>query len=140
MIYVKAYIAALAVFLPVDAVWLSFVANEFYFSQLGDLVADEVRYDIAGAFYLMYVVGVVIFALGPAIERRSAGHAALFGALFGFFCYATYDLTNMATLKDWPFLMSYVDMVWGPVLTATTAWGGYQVLRALGQLPPRAAA
>ena len=119
------YILTLIIFLVIDAVWLGFVATDFYFSQLGDLMTDNVRYGVALAFYCLYCVGVMIFAVKPALDKKEWKHAALYGALFGLFCYATYDLTNVATIRDWPVMMSMVDIVWGTWLTGTTATLGY---------------
>ena len=128
-IWITAYLATTVVFFAIDIVWLSVVARTFYFSQLGDLLAPQVNWGVALGFYLLYVVGIVIFAIRPAVESGDWRTAALFGALFGFFCYATYDLTNMATIRDWPVKMSLVDMIWGTVLTSASATGGFLITR-----------
>ena len=109
------------VFFAIDMVWLGFVANGFYRSQIGHLLSDTVNWPVAIAFYLLFLVGLLIFVIAPAVESKSIMHAVLFGALFGFFTYATYDLTNWSTLRDWPMLVSLVDMAWGTVLSATVA-------------------
>lgn len=140
MLYVRSYFLALLVFLVIDAIWLGFVANSFYFDQLGDLVADEINYAVAGLFYLLYVFGVTVLVIAPALEKRSGFEAAWKGALFGLVAYATYDLTNLATIRDWPLLMSMVDIVWGAALTMTTAWGGYQLTMLTGAPKPAGAA
>lgn len=119
--YFIAYIIAAFTFLVIDALWLGIIAKDFYFSQLGHLMRERPNFAIAAGFYLIYVVGLVFFAIKPALESGEWKTALIHGALFGFFCYATYDLTNMATLKDWPKLMSGVDIVWGVVLSATTS-------------------
>jgi uncharacterized membrane protein len=87
------------------------------------------RVDWAAAitFYLVFIVGIVIFAIKPALELRSPMHALVWGALFGFFTYATYDLTNLATIRDWPLIVTVVDLVWGTVLCAAVAWAGYSL-------------
>jgi uncharacterized membrane protein len=77
-------------------------------------------------FYALYLVGVLIFAVRPALAAGSARQAVVFGALYGFFCYMTYDLTNLATLRDWPWLVALVDISWGMLLSAAAAWGGYR--------------
>ena len=131
MLYVKAYAATAAVFLAIDAVWLGVVAQNFYFSRLSHLLADEVNYAAAGGFYLAYAAGVVYFAVAPALAQGSWRRAALNGALLGLIAYGTYDMTNIATLRDWPVIVSVVDMAWGTVLTGTSALAGYLITRAL---------
>jgi len=123
--YILAYFASLFTFLIMDAVWLGVLAKGFYHEQLGHLMLDELRLDIAVFFYVFYIVGVVIFAVKPAIAEKSWWKAPVLGGLFGLLAYGAYDLTNMATLKDWPFLMSYVDMAWGTFVTASSACVGY---------------
>lgn len=132
MTYLVAYLATAVVFLAIDAVWLGSVATSMYKNALGHLMADKVNFAAAGGFYLIYCIGIVIFAVAPALKSESWSDAALYGALFGFFCYATYDMTNLATLRDWPLKMSLIDMAWGTVLTGTSALAGYSITRALG--------
>lgn len=127
MTYLIAYLATAVVFLAIDALWLGIVATSFYKTQLGSLMAPKVNFTAAGGFYLMYCIGLVIFAVAPALKSGSLADAALYGALFGFFCYATYDMTNLATLRDWPLKMSIVDMAWGTVLSGTSAAAGYWI-------------
>jgi len=114
------YLISVPIFFAVDMVWLGLVAKNFYVSQIGHLMGP-VNWPAAILFYLIFLVGLVIFAIQPAFLAGSVGKALLFGALFGFFTYATYDLTNLATLKDWPVLVSIVDMVWGTVLGAVVS-------------------
>ena len=123
--YLVAYIVSLAAFLAIDFVWLSRIAKNFYFEQLGHLLMERPNFTAAGVFYALYVVGIVIFAVAPALKEGSAVTALVYGALFGFFCYATYDMTNYATLRDWPISVVLVDIVWGTFLTGITAWIGY---------------
>ncbi len=118
--YVWVYLISVPVFFAIDMLWLGLVAQKFYQSQLGYLLGP-VNWPVAIAFYLIFLVGLLIFVIAPAIESRSMMHAIVFGALFGFFTYATYDLTNWATVRDWPMLVSLVDMVWGTVLSASVA-------------------
>lgn len=127
--YIIAYVCTAIIFLAIDFVWLGYIAKGFYFNQLGHLMLDDINFLVASGFYLLYAVGIVIFAVSPALQSNQWSHAALYGALFGLFCYATYDFTNMATLKDWPVLVSFVDIAWGTVLTGTTATLGFFISR-----------
>lgn len=121
--YIIAYVATLIVFFAVDMVWLVGIARSFYAEQLGSFLGRP-RWGVAVLFYLMYIGGIVFFAVKPGLEAESLLKATLYGALFGFFCYATYDLTNLATLKGWPVKMVVVDIIWGTVLTGVCALGG----------------
>lgn len=125
MVYAKAYITALVVFLGIDYVWLSHVADDYFTSQLGHLLRDEVNLAAAVGFYFAYVGGIVYFAVSLALVRNSWLRAAGNGALLGLLAYGTYDITNLATLRDWPVAMSIVDMTWGTALTAASAVAGY---------------
>ena len=129
MIYAKAYALTLVVFLALDFLWLGLIARGFYASQLGGLMRENINYLAAGGFYLAYVAGIVFFAVAPAIAEGSWGRAALSGALLGLLAYGTYDMTNLATLKDWPVAMSIVDMIWGGVITGVSATLGYSLMR-----------
>jgi uncharacterized membrane protein len=120
-----AYIGAAVVMLALDAVWLTLTANSLYRPLIGELMLDGFRPVPAFAFYALYLCGVVIFAIRPALARGRWTTALALGALFGFFAYATYDLTNQATLKIWATAITLADMAWGSVLTALTATGGY---------------
>lgn len=120
-VYVYIYIFSVPVFFLIDMIWLGLVAPTFYKSQIGHLMSGTVNWPVAITFYLVFLVGLVIFAVAPAVEARVWTHALLYGALFGFFTYLTYDLTNWATLKDWPALVSVVDVIWGTLLSATVA-------------------
>lgn len=114
-----------AVFFALDFAWLSWATSRFYRPQLGDLLAERPRVAVAAAFYLMYVVGVVALAVVPALRDGDVGGALWRGALFGLLAYATYDLTNLATLRGWPWQVSVVDMIWGTVLTSAVALAGF---------------
>jgi uncharacterized membrane protein len=113
----------------IDSVWLSIVANKFYKSQIGQLLLERPNMAAAVLFYVIYVIGVVAFVLLPALEKNSWQHALGYGALFGLVAYATYDLTNLATLKDWPVKLVVVDLIWGAVLTAAVAALAYGVIK-----------
>ncbi len=127
MVYVIAYVSAAVVFLGLDYIWLSRVAIGFYRSQIGGLMLAQPNFIAAGMFYLVYVVGIVYFAVVPALQNGSWMTAAFSGALLGLLAYGTYDMTNLATLKGWTVAMSAVDMAWGTVLTGTAATAAYFV-------------
>ena len=115
------YFLTIPVFFGIDMIWLGFVAKGFYRNNLGHLLRPDVNWSAALVFYLLYIGGILIFATMPALEKKSLYQAVVLGGLFGFFAYATYDLTNMATLKDWPLNVVIVDIIWGIVLTASVA-------------------
>jgi len=116
--FIKLYLIALPVFFAIDMVWLGLVAKNFYKSQIGFLMKPDINWTAAIIFYLLFIVGLVLFVIMPAVEKGSWVYALLFGALFGLITYATYDLTNLATLKDWPLLVTIVDLGWGATLGA----------------------
>lgn len=119
--FIKLYAIALPVFIAIDMVWLGFVAKGFYAKQIGSLLRPDVNWSAAILFYLLFIVGLVVFVITPAVEKNSWTYALLFGALFGLVTYATYDLTNLALAKDWPLLVTVVDLVWGAVLAASVS-------------------
>jgi len=127
--YLIAYGITAIVFLGIDFIWLSQIAKTFYSERLGDLLLDKPNLGAAAAFYAIYVVGVVIFSVAPALRAGSATTALVYGALFGFFAYATYDMTNYATLRNWPLEVSLVDTAWGACLTGVSALLGYLLTR-----------
>ncbi|ODR99138.1 hypothetical protein AUC69_09415 [Methyloceanibacter superfactus] len=131
MTYFVAYIAAAAGFLLLDFLWLGFVAKGFYRQEIGALLLDQFNMVAAIGFYLVFVVGIVIFAVLPALQTGSWKTALLYGALFGFFTYATYDMTNLATLKGWSLSVTFVDIAWGTLLTGTASLLGYAAARAV---------
>jgi uncharacterized membrane protein len=116
LFYVKLYAMAVPVFFVVDMIWLGLVAKGFYQKQLGHLLSEKVNWVAAAGFYLVFIAGILLFAVHPALEKNSAGKAALFGALFGLMTYATYDMTNLATMKEWPIVVAVVDILWGMFL------------------------
>lgn len=121
----KAYLFTLIPFLVLDAIWLGLVAPSFYKSQIGHLMADSPNFLAAGIFYLLYVAGMVVFVTG---RKGTLKETILRGAFFGFIAYATYDLTNLATLQGWPVLVTVVDLIWGTFLSAMTALGARSLL------------
>ena len=124
---VFSYLCAAVVFFVIDMVWLGWLAKDFYQDQLGGLLRQNVNWTAAIIFYLLFIIGIFIFAIVPGLEATSLRKAALLGALFGFFTYATYDLTNFATLSGWPLRVVIVDILWGMVLTAAVASAGYLI-------------
>ncbi len=125
MDYLIAYIATAVVFFAIDFVWLAKVAKSFYWSRLGGLLRDKPNLAAASGFYAVYLIGIVIFAVVPALQAQSWTTALVYGALFGFFAYATYDMTNLATLKGWSVSVAVVDIAWGTALTGASATFGY---------------
>jgi uncharacterized membrane protein len=128
---VTGYMVTLATFVAIDLTWLGIMAPRFYKPILGDIGLASVNLPPAIAFYLLYPLGLMIFAVEPALKAGTAGTALLYGALFGFFTYATYDLTNQATLRNWTSSLSVVDIAWGTVLGATSSWVGFAVVKQL---------
>jgi uncharacterized membrane protein len=121
------YVLTVPVFFAVDMVWLGLVAKTFYRRHIGHLMADAVNWPAALFFYFTFITGIILFCVLPAFEKGSAGRAVLSGVLFGFFTYATYDLTNLATLKQWPLIVTVADILWGMVLTGTVAAVSYWI-------------
>ena len=119
------YAIMLAAFLTLDLLWLGIAARGFYTRHLGRFFAEKVKWPAAFAFYFLFVAGLLIFAVAPAVALQSPLRAALLGSLYGLFTYATYDLTNLATLKDWPIPIVVVDIGWGMVLSGLVALAGY---------------
>jgi uncharacterized membrane protein len=124
MAYVIAYLASLLTMAGLDFLWLTNTSAALYRRDLGPLLADAPRMSVAVIFYLTYAVGIVIFAVRPALASADWRMAAFYGALFGFFAYATYDLTNFATMKVWSLRVTVLDIGWGMIVTATAASAG----------------
>jgi len=131
MQFLTAYISGLVAFLFIDFIWLKYIALSFYRAQIGHLMTDKPNLGIALLFYLFYVVGVIVLAVNPALEKGQWTTAVLYGGLLGFVAYGTYDITNLATLRDWPPIVAVVDIIWGTVLTASVAAIAYFVTSAL---------
>jgi len=129
--FIIRYLIAGALFAVVDGVWLSFVANKLYRSQLGSLLLDKPNLPAAILFYLVFLVGLVVFVINPSVSSNDWKVALGLGALFGFVTYATYDLTNLATLKGYPLTITIVDLIWGTVLTATVSVAAFFILQRL---------
>lgn len=129
MDFLKAYLVSFVIFLVIDAVWLTLVAPKFYKSQIGHLMSDTPNLIAALIFYLIFIFGIVYFVLQPALETRDFTKLIISAVLFGFITYATYDLTNLATLKDWPIKVTIVDLIWGTSLSSIVSILAYLVLK-----------
>lgn len=127
----KLYLVSLAAFLAIDLLWLGLVMRSFYRQQIGFLMSPAVNWPVAILFYLLFVAGLLFFVILPGLQEKSSKVVLLRGAFFGLVTYATYDLTNLATLKDWPALFSIVDLAWGTFLSISVSWVAYQAGRRL---------
>jgi len=129
LFYLKLYALTVPVFFIIDLIWLGVVARGFYQKNLKYILSPNVNWTAAIIFYLIYIAGILIFAVLPGVAKDSVRHAALWGALFGFFTYATYDLTNLALLKDWPLNIVVVDILWGVVLCTVVSTLSFYIAR-----------
>lgn len=117
----RTYFVSLGIFLAIDAVWLGLVAPSLYQQAIGHLLVAQPYWPAAAVFYCLFVAGLLFFVTAPAIKAKNVGQAVLHGAIFGCVTYATYDLTNMATLPNWPLYLTVIDMIWGSTVAAATA-------------------
>ncbi len=115
------YLISFLVFIVIDLIWLGIIAKNLYSKYLGYLMTDNINWFSAFIFYMIFIFGILIFVLNPALEKNSLYHSIIFGALFGFVTYATYDLTNLATVKDWPLTITIIDLIWGSTLSSLTS-------------------
>lgn len=129
--FLKPFGVTFGVFLVVEGAWLGLIAKNFYQKELGFLMSDSPKLIPTAMFALVFVAGLVFFVINPALAKDSWKYALLAGLFFGLVCYATYDLTNLATIKDWPFIVSAVDLVWGSVMSASVSAISYFILKAL---------
>lgn len=121
------YAVTTVIFFGIDIIWLGFIAKNLYREKLGFILSPEVNWVAAVIFYLLYIAGIMNFAVLPALKEQSWQTALIQGALLGILCYATYDLTNMATIKNWPLVIVVVDILWGAVLTGSCALISYTI-------------
>lgn len=121
--------ASLVILAVLDLIWLGLIMPGFYRANIGHLLSDTVAWLPAIAFYFLYTAGVFLFAVLPAMRERSIRRAATLGLLLGLLAYGTYDLTNQATMRGWPFVVTLVDMAWGAVLTGAVASAGFVLTR-----------
>lgn len=129
--YIITYITTLLVFTAIDAVWLGVIAKNLYQKYLGHLLTDQVNWLAAVIFYLLFILGLVVFVIFPNINQESITKVALYGALFGLITYATYDLTNLATIKNWPLNVTIIDLAWGAFIASTTSIISISILKKL---------
>jgi uncharacterized membrane protein len=130
--FVKLYFITLPVFFAIDMIWLGLVAKNFYSQHLGFLMRPDVNWSAAIIFYLLFIAGLVLFVISPAVEGQSWVRALVYGALFGLVTYSTYDLTNLATVKNWPMIVTIVDLIWGTVLSASVSVVSWFIATKLG--------
>ncbi|MBI5019186.1 DUF2177 family protein [Candidatus Gottesmanbacteria bacterium] len=130
--FVKLYFLTLPVFFAIDLLWLGVVAKQFYGKYLGFLMSPSPNWAAAVLFYLLFIAGLVFFVIQPAVERGQWGYALGAGIFFGLITYATYDLTNLATIKQWPFIVTVVDLMWGMVLSGSVSVIAFFAARRIG--------
>lgn len=130
--YIKLYVATLLAFFAVDMIWLGLIARTLYRKYLGFLLAPSTNWIAAIIFYLLFILGILVFVVVPGLEANSLKATLLRAALFGLITYATYDLTNLATIKNWPLLITLIDMVWGTVLSVIVSYISFMAGRWLG--------
>ena len=126
---VRNYGITFFVFIVIDLLWLGVLAKNFYAKQLGSLMKSNVNWIAAIIFYMFFVAGMMFFVIYPALKKQSWQYALLIGLLYGFITYMTYDLTNLATIKNWPLVLSLVDIGWGSFLGGSTALISYFLIR-----------
>ncbi len=131
-IFAKLFLIALPVFFIIDMIWLVLIAKNFYGKELGHLMTPNVTWWAAIVFYLIFIIALLVFVVVPAREAKSISKAIIYGAFFGFACYATYDLTNLATLKNWPLIVTVVDLIWGSFVSAAVAGLTYLIAEKAG--------
>ena len=129
---IATYVVSLLVFLVLDAIWLGFIARDFFVQQMGPLLRDDPNFVVAAAFYLLFVAGIIYFAVIAGVRANSLMVAVLNGAFLGLLAYGTYDITNLAVLKGYPPMLAAVDMTWGTFLTGFTGGAGYYAAKTFG--------
>jgi len=127
--FIKIYAVAIVIFFLIDMLWLGVIAKDFYRQQLGTMMKTEFNWIAAFSFYFLFIAALVFFVINPALAQESWRYALFAGAFFGLITYATYDLTNLATLNNWPLKMTIVDMVWGMVLGGSTSTITYLIAK-----------
>lgn len=127
--YISIYFISLVVFLIIDFIWLGFIAKDLYAKSIGHLFAPKVNFVAAFIFYLLFIAGLVVFVVIPGISEGSVSKMIMRAALFGLVTYATYDLTNQATLKDWPVKVTLIDLVWGMFISSSVSWTTYYIVK-----------
>jgi len=126
---IVSFILTFIVFLIVDMIWLGVIARKIYKKHLGSLLSDKVNWAAAFIFYIIYVIGILIFVVYPAVDQDSVLFAIFMGVLLGILTYSTYDLTNLATLKGWPIKIVFIDIAWGALLSAIVSLCGFYIVK-----------
>jgi uncharacterized membrane protein len=126
--YIAMYVITFISFLALDSVWLGVVAPKLYKNNIGHLMADKPNLGAALVFYLLYILGLLVFVLLPAVHDKNIAKAAYLGALFGLIAYATFDLTSQAVFKDWPTKITMIDMAWGTTVTTGVSSVAYVLI------------
>ncbi|SRR6056297_1601405 len=126
--YFKVYILAFLIFILIDSIWLGFIARDLYRKQIGFLLKEKFDMKVAVIFYLFFIAGLVFFVLNTAIINQSWQYALFAGLFYGFITYATYDITNLATIKDWPVMLTVIDIIWGSLICGTTSIIAYIIV------------
>lgn len=129
MALIKQFMVTCVVFFSIDILWLAFVARRIYQKHIGLIMADKVNVVAALIFYIIFIIGLLYFVINPAIAKESFKVAVLAGMFFGFITYSTYDLTNLATLKNWPLTITIIDITWGTLLCGTVSGISYLLLK-----------
>lgn len=130
--FIKLNFLTLPIFLGIDMIWLGLVAKNFYSKHLGYLMSSNPNWAAALLFYVPFIGGLVIFVISPALEKNSWTHALYLGVMFGLMTYSTYDLTNLATIKNWPLLVTIVDLIWGMTLSASVSVASFFLAKKIG--------
>lgn len=127
--YLKLYALTIPVFFLIDMIWLGSLAKKFYGDNVGHLLSEKVNWKAALLFYIIYIIGILYYSVVPSLEDGNWQSALLLGSTFGFFTYATYDLTNLATLKNWSVKVVLVDIIWGMILCGAVAATSFQLAK-----------
>lgn len=130
--FLKLYAIAVPIFFLIDMLWLGIVAKNFYAKHLGFLMTPQINWVAALIFYFLFIIGLVIFVIMPGLTSDSLPRTLAYGLLFGLITYATYDLTNLATLKNWPLLVTIIDLIWGMVLSSSVSVLTFIIAQKLG--------
>jgi uncharacterized membrane protein len=128
MTFIKYYLITTLVFLGIDFVWLSATAENLYRKQIGFLMKDNFNFTAAIIFYLFFAGGLLFFVVNKAVADSSWQYALFAGMFFGFITYSTYDMTNYATIKNWPLIITVIDIIWGSFLCGLTSFLSYHII------------
>lgn len=131
MVYIRNFVITFIVFMTIDLIWLGVVAKNLYNKYLGYIMTKNINWMAAIIFYIIFVIGMLLFVIQPALAKDSVQYLILYGMAYGFVTYATYDLTNLATLKDWPLEITIIDLIWGTTLSTLTTYFSYLIINKL---------